>query len=89
MLAEQLGVSKRIIDKDPTAGLWAGQTDEEELGIKYELLDQILYLMIDERMKESEIAQKLEIPLKEVLRIKEKVITSEHKLKPAPSPEKK
>ena len=45
--------------------------------------------MIDERMKESEIAQKLEIPLKEVLRIKEKVITSEHKLKPAPSPEKK
>ncbi len=87
MLAEQLGVSKKIIEKAPTAGLWAGQTDEEELGIKYELLDQILFLMVDERIKESEIAQKLEIPLEEVLRIKKMVITSEHKLKPAPSPE--
>jgi len=86
MLAEQLGVSKKIIEKPPTAGLWAGQTDEEELGIKYEILDQILHLMVDERMEESEIAKKLEIPYKEVLRIKEMVITSEHKLKPAPSP---
>jgi NAD+ synthase len=87
MLAEQLGVSRGIIEKAPTAGLWAGQTDEEELGIKYELLDKILYLMVDEKLEDAEIAQKLEIPLEEVLRIKKKVKTSEHKLKPAPSPE--
>jgi len=86
-LASQLGVPKEIIEKPPTAGLWAGQTDEEELGIKYELLDRILYLMVDEKMKDNDISQKLEIPLSEVLRIKKKVESSVHKLKPAPSPD--
>ena len=85
MLAEQLRVPKKIIEKAPTAGLWAGQTDEEELGIKYELLDKILYLMVDEKLEDGKIAKNLEIPLEEILRIKEKVKTSEHKLKPAPS----
>ncbi len=51
MLASQLGVPNEIIEKPPTAGLWAGQTDEEELGIKYEILDRILYLMVDEKMR--------------------------------------
>ncbi|MFS1514424.1 ammonia-dependent NAD(+) synthetase [Chengkuizengella sp. SCS-71B] len=36
MIAEKLGVPKRVIEKAPTAGLWAGQTDETELGITYE-----------------------------------------------------
>lgn len=35
-LAKHLGVPRQIIDKAPSAGLWAGQTDEEELGISYE-----------------------------------------------------
>jgi NAD+ synthase len=36
MLAVELGVPGRVIDKPPTAGLWEGQTDESELGISYE-----------------------------------------------------
>lgn len=36
LLAEELGVPKSILDKAPSAGLWAGQTDEKELGITYE-----------------------------------------------------
>lgn len=36
LLAERLGVPRRIIEKAPTAGLWEGQTDEGELGIPYE-----------------------------------------------------
>ncbi len=36
MLAQQLPVPQRVIDKAPTAGLWEGQTDESELGITYE-----------------------------------------------------
>lgn len=36
MLAQYLGVPEKVIAKAPTAGLWAGQTDEEELGISYE-----------------------------------------------------
>lgn len=35
MLAEKLGVPESIINKAPSAGLWSGQTDEEELGITY------------------------------------------------------
>jgi NAD+ synthase len=41
-LAEHLGVPDRIIRKTPTAGLWPGQTDEEEMGITYRELDSIL-----------------------------------------------
>ncbi|WP_028551788.1 ammonia-dependent NAD(+) synthetase [Paenibacillus sp. UNC451MF] len=35
-LAAALGVPQSVLDKAPTAGLWEGQTDENELGITYE-----------------------------------------------------
>ena len=38
-LASYLGVPQEIIDKPPSAGLWKGQTDEEEMGLTYEVLD--------------------------------------------------
>jgi len=41
-LADYLGIPKPIIDKPPSAGLWAGQTDEGEMGISYEELDRYL-----------------------------------------------
>jgi NAD+ synthase len=41
-LAKKLGVPDRILEKAPTAGLWPGQTDEEELGITYDDADAIL-----------------------------------------------
>jgi NAD+ synthase len=41
-LARRLGVPDRILDKAPTAGLWPGQTDEEELGISYDDADAFL-----------------------------------------------
>ena len=41
-LARELGVPGSIIEKPPSAGLWAGQTDETEMGISYEDLDAIL-----------------------------------------------
>jgi len=46
-LAKYLGVPESIINKDPTADLWPGQRDEDELGIGYEDADRILYFMID------------------------------------------
>lgn len=42
-LAKQLNIPQAIIKRQPTAGLWIGQTDEKELGITYELLDKILF----------------------------------------------
>ncbi|PMP94177.1 MAG: NAD(+) synthetase, partial [Thermodesulfobacterium geofontis] len=50
-LAKKLGVPEKIIFKTPTAGLWEGQTDEDELGITYDLLDRILYKLIDLKKK--------------------------------------
>jgi len=54
-MARALGVPAAVIDKPPTADLWAGQTDETELGITYELADQILYMLVDERQPEEAV----------------------------------
>jgi NAD+ synthase len=41
-LGRELGVPDRVIDKAPTAGLWVGQTDEDEMGFTYDVLEQYL-----------------------------------------------
>ncbi len=41
-LAHYLGIPLDIIDKPPTAGLWEGQTDEDEMGFSYPELDAYL-----------------------------------------------
>jgi len=41
-LASFLGIPQQIINKPPSAGLWQGQTDEDELGLSYEELDRYL-----------------------------------------------
>ncbi len=48
-LAKYLGVPEKIIKKTPTADLWPGQTDEGEMGLKYEVADKILYMIFDQR----------------------------------------
>ena len=53
-LSRYLGVPGEVIDKAPSADLWAGQTDEQELGFTYEEVDQLLYLMIDQRYTPEE-----------------------------------
>jgi len=42
ILARYLGIPECIINKKPSADLWEGQTDEEELGIKYEQIDEFI-----------------------------------------------
>lgn len=54
-LAELLKVPKRIIRKKPSADLWAGQTDEKELGITYKEADRLLYFLIDCRYNDEEL----------------------------------
>jgi len=48
-LARAMGVPAAIIEKPPSADLWIGQTDEGELGFTYAEVDQLLYLLIDQR----------------------------------------
>jgi NAD+ synthase len=42
LLAHHLGVPQPIVERPPTAGLWAGQTDESEMGMTYDQLDRTL-----------------------------------------------
>ncbi len=53
-LAQALGVPQPIVDKPPSADLWIGQTDEDEMGLTYAEVDQLLYLLIDERYSPEE-----------------------------------
>jgi len=48
-LARAMGIPEAIIHKAPTADLWRGQTDEGELGFTYAEVDQLLYLLVDQR----------------------------------------
>ncbi|MBM7855111.1 NAD+ synthase [Desulfohalotomaculum tongense] len=41
-LARYLGVPQPIIDKKPSAGLWHGHDDEEEMGVTYRELDRYI-----------------------------------------------
>ncbi len=53
-LARALGIPDTIIEKAPSADLWAGQTDEDELGFTYEDVDKLLMLLVDERFRPEE-----------------------------------
>jgi NAD+ synthase len=73
-MAKFFGLPEKIITKAPTAGLWDGQTDENELGFSYQMADQVLHYFIDEKISEAEIvAEGLDsIVVKKVLqRVKE------------------
>ena len=54
-LSEYMGVPKEIVNKKPSADLWEGQTDEQELGFSYQTADEVLYYLVDERLTPEEI----------------------------------
>jgi NAD+ synthase len=77
-VAKHLGLPERVISKPPTAGLWAGQTDEEELGIDYDRLDRIL-LGLEIKLAPETIAQVVGVGVDEVRRIDGLRLRSQHK----------
>jgi NAD+ synthase len=56
-LATAMDIPKVIVEKAPTADLWAGQTDEGELGFTYAEVDKLLYLLVDERYTPAECVE--------------------------------
>jgi NAD+ synthase len=54
-LAQSLELPQSVLTKPPSADLWAGQADEEELGIRYAVIDQILQLLVDQRRSRAEV----------------------------------
>ena len=57
-LAKHLDVPQEVIEKAPTAGLWAGQTDEGQFGFTYEEADQVLYYYFEQKLPIAEIEAK-------------------------------
>lgn len=56
-LSEYMGVPAEVVKKKPSADLWEGQTDEQELGFSYQMADEILYYLIEERLEPKEIVE--------------------------------
>jgi NAD+ synthase len=54
-LADALGVPTAIVQKAPSADLWAGQSDETELGFQYRMIDQLLYYLVERRYSVEEL----------------------------------
>jgi len=82
MLAVHLGLPQEVIWKTPTADLWAGQTDEAEIGYSYEELDRLLILLVDQRATPRE-AIAAGFPAGMVDRITGLIETSQFKRRPA------
>jgi NAD+ synthase len=55
-LGRHLKIPEEIIQKKPSADLWKNQTDEGEIGMSYDQLDEILYRLVDLRQRPDEIA---------------------------------
>ena len=87
-LAKYLNVPQEIIDKPPRAGLWNNQTDEDEIGMTYELLDKILYRHIEKDIAAESIAEELDIDVDEINDIIDRVQRNQHKSKVPESPKK-
>ncbi len=56
--AKHLGVTKSIISKPPSADLWEGQSDEEELGYTYKEIDEVFYELVENRLSPNEVIKK-------------------------------
>jgi NAD+ synthase len=80
-LAKYLDIPKEIIDKPPSADLWIGQTDEDELGYTYEEIDKLLYHVIDLRYPE-ELLLNLGYTTKTINDIKSKIQRNQFKRRP-------
>ena len=57
-LAAAVGVPERIVEKPPTADLWTGQTDQEEIGYSYAEIDRIFYYLVDRRLSADQVIER-------------------------------
>lgn len=54
-LARWLKLPECVISKAPSADLWPGQTDEDELGLEYVVADQILHGLLDLQIRPADL----------------------------------
>jgi len=80
-LALHMDLPEDIVYKPPTPALWPNQLAEDELGMKYEQLDLILY-GLERFMSPDEIASQLQIHKRVIDKIKRRWLLAEHKRRP-------
>ena len=94
-LATSYEIPNEIIDKPPRAGLWEDQTDEDEIGFSYEVLDQLLYLVNDKKLNNEDILHELsdedilhemDISEHDINSVRRKIDKNQHKSHFPPSP---
>lgn len=56
-MARALDLPRRVVEKPPSADLWEGQSDEQELGFQYAVVDTLLYHLVDERRTRAELRE--------------------------------
>ena len=56
-MARHYGIPEQVINKAPSADLWEGQTDEEELGFSYAMADAVITLLIDHRLPAERVVE--------------------------------
>ena len=54
-LGEYLALPEQFLKKPPSAGLWSGQTDEQEMGFSYDVADKVLEQLVDHQVLPTEI----------------------------------
>jgi len=77
-VAKVLNIPESITRKPPSPGLWLGQTDEGEIGLSYDTIDEILY-RIDYNLDFEELEQN------DVEKVKKMMKGAKHKLNMPPS----
>jgi NAD+ synthase len=82
-LAQYLGIPAAIVQKKSSPQLWKNHLAEEEIGMDYEMIDQILHLLIDKKIKLKDVTRKLGVPTKHVNKVKDMIEKSLHKRRPA------
>lgn len=86
-LADHLEVPSRIINKQPTAGLWDAQTDTGELGASYETIDTVLRKLLDEEYSIERTADELGVEESLVAQFAEMYRDAAHKRTTPSTPE--
>ncbi|MFC5367993.1 NAD+ synthase [Salinirubrum litoreum] len=85
-LAAHVGVPEDLVTKTPSAEMWLGQTDEEEMGLTYDTLDAILAVHVDGPLSKSATIRELGVTGAQVDRVVELYERSEHKRHMPPAP---
>ena len=80
-LARGLGLPSVIVEKPPTAGLFPGQTDEGELGVRYADLDRIL-AGFEAGHAAEDVARRAQVPIDLARKVEARIVGSAHKRNP-------